>query len=207
MVSFSGLKISVKVLSIIISSWTCKWALLLILCCCISIPFSYFRISDLNRERREKLSKDFYFQALPTEMQDVSHKINSIFFFIPNSFSRVRFFLLCYFLSLITSKDFTISLYLCHEKKSHEPRGIFYFDALWTNCSMCLSVFYPDWTICKGIFRAIEILHNVSFLLLLLIYFFPIISCSSILYRRKNARLTTLQCFTSMLYKEYACWC
>jgi len=41
-------------------------------------PF-YGTICLYNRERREKLSEDFYFHILPTEMQDVSYASSKLF--------------------------------------------------------------------------------------------------------------------------------
>ncbi|PIA57582.1 hypothetical protein AQUCO_00600356v1 [Aquilegia coerulea] len=63
----SGLKISVKVLSLMFQAGLVE-------------PF-YGTICLYNRERREKLSEDFYFRVLPSEMQDasISSENHSIF--------------------------------------------------------------------------------------------------------------------------------
>lgn len=60
---------------------------------CFVEPF-YGTISLYNRERREKLSEDFYFRVLPTEMQDVS--MLDQFFFSPSSFVDIKFLSLNY---------------------------------------------------------------------------------------------------------------
>lgn len=64
----SGLKISVKVLSLSFQAGLVE-------------PF-YGTICLYNRERREKLSEDFYFRVLPTEMQDatISYEPRGIFY-------------------------------------------------------------------------------------------------------------------------------
>ncbi|KAF6146495.1 hypothetical protein GIB67_037795, partial [Kingdonia uniflora] len=63
----SGLKISVKVLSLTFQAGSVE-------------PF-YGTICLYNRERREKLSEDFYFRVLPTELNDVRlpSEVRSIF--------------------------------------------------------------------------------------------------------------------------------
>jgi hypothetical protein len=51
---------------------SCVWLSALFLKSCFVEPF-YGTICLYNRERREKLSEDFYFHIIPTEIQDVSH--------------------------------------------------------------------------------------------------------------------------------------
>jgi hypothetical protein len=46
-----------------------------VLCLSFSEPF-YGTICIYNKERREKLSEDFYFSVVPTDTQDVSYNNN-----------------------------------------------------------------------------------------------------------------------------------
>ncbi|KAK8957714.1 hypothetical protein KSP39_PZI001329 [Platanthera zijinensis] len=63
----SGLKISVKVLSLSLEAGLAE-------------PF-YGTICLYNRERREKLSEEFYFDVIPTEMQQASISTERVVFF------------------------------------------------------------------------------------------------------------------------------
>lgn len=93
-------------------------------------PF-YGTICLYNRERREKLSEDFYFRHAPTEKKDVSYKINITF--SPSNFNGCP--LLRHMLWL---KTFLLPLSSFLLKISFEPRGIFYLDA--PSSSVCLLI-------------------------------------------------------------------
>lgn len=68
-------------------------------------PF-YGTICLYNRERREKLSEDFHFHVLPTEMQDVSIKTDSALVFL--KFSMPFFFNIELITAYIRTKEFTV---------------------------------------------------------------------------------------------------
>ncbi|ONM35965.1 Guanine nucleotide exchange factor SPIKE 1, partial [Zea mays] len=70
-ISNSGLKITIKVLSLSFQAGLVE-------------PFSG-TISLYNRDRREKLSEDFYFHILPTDMQDAATKEGGV---TPSVYSR-----------------------------------------------------------------------------------------------------------------------
>lgn len=80
-----------------------------------------------NRERREKLSEDFYFRALPTETQDVSESV-----FLSFSYDLAKFD------DRYPSTNEVVFGYHHQSKMSNEPRGIFYLDA--PSASVCLLI-------------------------------------------------------------------
>lgn len=122
---FSGLKISVKVLSLsfqagLVGGWLFLlfmllhiyifWlnilqAWLLVLCIVHRILSPFCILSDLdlflvlepfygticlyNRDRREKLSEDFYFHMLPTESQDVRESFSHSFSVVIDTISQM----------------------------------------------------------------------------------------------------------------------
>ncbi|KAL6198828.1 hypothetical protein ACLB2K_028616 [Fragaria x ananassa] len=114
-----GLKISVKVLSLSFQAGLVE-------------PF-YGTICLYNRERREKLSEDFYFRHTPTETQNVRTS-----FIFAHHFNGHPLFFKYIFGTHYDRQNLLLPMATFLVKISFEPRGIFYLDA--PSSSVCLLI-------------------------------------------------------------------